>query len=161
MKLDITYREMKFGEEEQVNAVITEVFNKYIAQYYTKEGLERFYDYISIDNINKRIKRSSFILVACENEKVIGVIEIRDDNHISQLFVMTDYHKRGIANNLVMLALAKARKNNIFIRFVGVNASPYAVNFYKKLGFVAISPEILKCGARFTPMRLAMEYIDY
>ena len=42
------------------------------------------------------------------------------------------------------------------IRAVTVNSSPYAVGFYKKLGFVPLGPEKQADGIRFTPMRLSI-----
>ena len=34
-----------------------------------------------------------------------------------------------------------------------VNASPYAVEFYHKMGFVDVSKEIFKDGITYTPMK--------
>jgi predicted GNAT family N-acyltransferase len=42
------------------------------------------------------------------------------------------------------------------ITFVTVNSSPYAVEFYHKMGFVNLSDEIEKDGIRFTPMRMEL-----
>ena len=42
------------------------------------------------------------------------------------------------------------------IRAVTVNASPYAVGFYEKNGFVALNKEQKADGIRFTPMRKAL-----
>lgn len=161
MRENIVYREMKVGEETIVNKLILEVFNKFIAQYYSEDGISNFYDYVNVDNMKARLKKGSFILVACDGDSIIGAIELRDDDHISQLFVHHKYHERGIAKRLVELSIAKARRNNVFIKKIGVYASPYAVGFYKRLGFVPLSEQLQKGGARFTPMILCLEYIDY
>ena len=42
------------------------------------------------------------------------------------------------------------------ITHVTVNASPYAVGFYHKIGFMDVSEEIEKDGIRFTPMRMEL-----
>ena len=39
------------------------------------------------------------------------------------------------------------------IRAITVNASPYAVGFYEKNGFVTLDKEQKTDGIRFTPMR--------
>ena len=42
-------------------------------------------------------------------EIIIGVIEIRNGNHIGLLFVDDRYHKNGIAKNLISLAIEKVK----------------------------------------------------
>ena len=42
------------------------------------------------------------------------------------------------------------------ITHVTVNSSPYAVDFYHKIGFVDVREEIERDGIRFTPMRMEL-----
>ena len=37
-------------------------------------------------------------------------------------------------------------------RYMTLKAAPYAVNFYKKIGFIAVRPEEEYSGIRVTPM---------
>lgn len=55
----------------------------------------------------------------------------------------------GIGRLLFEQALAQAAG-----RVLTVNASPYAVEIYQHLGFLAVTEEQLMYGIRFTPMRL-------
>jgi predicted GNAT family N-acyltransferase len=41
--------------------------------------------------------------------------------------------------------------------FMSLKAAPYAVEFYKKLGFKPIKPEEVNGGIRVTPMEKAFE----
>ena len=45
-------------------------------------------------------------------------------------------------------------KNELGIKRVTVNASPYGVGFYHKLGFRDLKPEQESEGIRYTPMEL-------
>jgi len=56
-------------------------------------------------------------------------------------------HQKGIGRKLFEYALEKSTGNKIT-----VNSSPYAVEVYKKLGFVPNSGEQVVDGIRFTPM---------
>ena len=83
---------------------------------------------------------------------MVGIIGVRNTNHVSLLFVDRDYHRMGIASGLIRRFIRDARTEGI--TYVTVNSSPYAVGFYHKIGFINLSEEIEKDGIRFTPMRL-------
>lgn len=84
-------------------------------------------------------------------EKILGLISLREVNHISLLFVDEKYHKQGIGRALLNYAATYLYEEQGKI-FCTVNAAPYAVEFYKKIGFHAVKPEESRDGIRFTPM---------
>ncbi|NLF35987.1 MAG: GNAT family N-acetyltransferase [Clostridiaceae bacterium] len=82
------------------------------------------------------------------NNEIIGVIATRNNgNHIALFFVDGRYHRQGIGRKLFQVVLEKSTGNKIT-----VNSSPYAVEIYKKLGFIPDTDEQIKEGIRFTPM---------
>ena len=58
---------------------------------------------------------------------------------------------RGIAKKLMNRAMAMGNRKDI--SFFDVNSSPYAVEIYKKMGFVPTDDEQLVNGIRFIPMK--------
>ena len=66
------------------------------------------------------------------------------------MFVDEEFHKMGIGRKLVY-ALRELEKQLGGYRLT-VNASPYGVGFYHKIGFVDTNIEQVKDGIRFTPM---------
>ena len=84
----------------------------------------------------------------------MGVIALREGQHISLLFVRDKFHRLGIAGNLVRMAVSQVEMEEPKVRAVTVNSSPYAVGFYEKMGFRALGPEQKADGIRFTSMRL-------
>lgn len=93
------------------------------------------------------------MFVALDGGYMAGMITVRSNSHISLLFVDAEYHKRGIGRAL-MNHLCGYLKNELGIRRVTVNASPYGVGFYHKLGFRDLKPEQESEGIRYTPMEL-------
>ncbi|MEW9571308.1 GNAT family N-acetyltransferase [Rhodanobacter sp. Si-c] len=86
---------------------------------------------------------------------LVGVATLRGDSHLTQLFVSTRYHGRGIARRLWLRAMADAVRRAGTCRFT-LNASRCAVPAYLRLGFVATGPERLSPnGVLTTPMELA------
>ena len=93
------------------------------------------------------------MFVALDRQRIIGMITLRDSKHISLLFVDEKYHRQGIGRALVK-QLTDYMAEEMGIRQVTVNASPYGVGFYHKLGFRDLRPEEQKDGIIYTPMEL-------
>lgn len=93
------------------------------------------------------------VMAAYSDGRMVGVISLRNETHISLLFVDGHYHRRGIGRALI-LTLAGYVKAEIGLKRLTVNASPYGVGFYHRLGFQDLGPEKQQDGIIFTPMFL-------
>ncbi len=132
-------------------------FMKFEASDYSEEGVQSFLDFISDEKLYRMFLIGEYhVFVAVDNEKIIGVISLRARTHISLLFVDEKYHHRGIGRNLVNYAAMFVREENKG-KHITVNSSPYAENFYRRLGFKDTDTEQSKDGIIYTPMSLAIE----
>ena len=113
--------------------MIWKTFLKFEAVDYTEEGIRNFYDFIT------------------DGERVIGAASVRNYNHLSLLFVDEEYHHRGIGRDL-MRRMCEYLKKEEGERYMSLKAAPYAVEFYRKLGFHAVHEEEAFSGIRVTPM---------
>ena len=145
---------MNIEELEETMSLVKEVFDEFEAPYYTKEGIESFYKFANYENIKEKLNESMQIFVEKDNNKIIGMIAIRDYSHIALLFVKKEYHKQGIATKLMNTAIEYCKQNNSSLKNITVNSSPYAVEFYHKKGFEDINKEQTVNGIISTPMRL-------
>jgi ribosomal protein S18 acetylase RimI-like enzyme len=91
------------------------------------------------------------MFVALDHSRIIGMITLRDTSHISLLFVDEQYHRQGVGRAL-MNYLTGYMADEMGIRRVTVNASPYGVGFYHKLGFRDLRSEEQRDGIIYTPM---------
>lgn len=149
---------MKTGEEQEISNLIMHVFNEFVAPDYSAEGINTFLDYINYQNIIKRHQSNNHFLITAKIEaKLVGIIEIRDYNHICLFFVDAKYHKIGIGKKLFHESLYIC--NNKGIRELDVNSSFYAVPIYEKFGFKQIAPEQLKNGIRFIPLKISLQLL--
>jgi len=82
-----------------------------------------------------------------KNEKIIGYFSLLNGIHFLYLLVDEKHHKQGVAKALITYAL-----ENRTDKFYSVNASIYAVPFYKKLGFVAFALVQKHHGMIYQPM---------
>lgn len=124
--------------------LVWETFLKFEAPEYSEEGILTFHDYIR----NKNEIDSLDVFGAEIDDSVVGVLAMRED-HISLFFVKEEVQKQGIGRALWDFFLAQSRAEKIT-----VNASPYAVPIYERLGFQAVDDEQLSDGIRYTPMAL-------
>ena len=122
------------------------------APVYKPEGIRSFPDFISDDMLHKMFLTGSYqMFVALADGEMRGMITLRGGGHISLLFVEEDYQRLGIGRAL-LLTLAEYMKEEMGMSRMTVNASPYGVGFYHRLGFEDLGPEMEKDGIRYTPM---------
>lgn len=132
--------------------MIWKTFLKYEGQDYSPEGVQNFFEFITDDGLYKSFLDGRYqMMVAIDDGRVIGAGSIRSKNHLSLLFVDEDYHRRGVGSTL-MNRLCEYLKREAGERFMSVQAAPYAVAFYQKLGFRIVKPEEDISGIRVTAM---------
>ena len=131
-------------------------FLKYEADIYSEEGVRNFEDFITDTTLYRMFTMGVYqLFVALDGSKIIGMITLRNSSHISLLFVDEKYHRRGVGSALISY-LQEYLLMQTAIDKVTVNAAPYGVAFYHKLGFCDIGPEEVKDGIRYTPMKFVL-----
>lgn len=139
-------------EWESAMKLVWKTFLKFEGDDYSVEGIRSFYDFITDDKLYASFLEGEYqMLVALDAGKVIGVASVRSGNHLSLLFVDEAYHKRGVGRAL-MKRLCIYLKEEAGERYISLKAAPYAVNFYRKLGFHTVMPEEEYSGIRVTSM---------
>lgn len=142
----------KTEEWEPTMKMIWKTFMKFEAEDYGEEGIQNFYEFITDDNLYKAFLRGDYqLMVALDGARIVGAGSVRNCNHLSLLFVDEEYHRKGIGATL-MSRLCDYLKTEAGERYMSLKAAPYAVNFYKKIGFHAVAPEEEYSGIRVTPM---------
>ncbi len=155
MKNRIIPYEIRWAKPEEWTPAMTMIwktFMKFEANDYTEEGIQNFFDFITDDDLYKAFLKGTYqMMVALDNGRVVGAGSIRNCNHLSLLFVDEEYHRRGIGASLLN-QLCEYLQMEEGERYMSLKAAPYAVNFYRKLGFRAVAPEEEYAGIRVTPM---------
>ena len=64
---------------------------------YGEEGIRSFAEFVTDEALKKMFLIGEYLLfVALDGEKIVGLISLRNGNHIWLLFVDEEYHRRGI-----------------------------------------------------------------
>jgi GNAT superfamily N-acetyltransferase len=152
-KNDIIIEELAIDEINYVSNMIDIVFDEFVGKDYSVEGNNTFKDYIRPQNILCRLtdKISKFFAVKIENV-IIGLMEIKNKDHISLFFVKKEFHGQGIGKHLFWHYLSIIIKENAGIKMLTVNSSIYAEKIYSKLGFIKTNEMQEKDGIKYIPM---------
>ena len=150
--------ELKIAETEICSSeiysnMINIVFDEFVGKDYSEEGKKSFKDYLEKNSVFERLKNNYYkAYLARFNNEIIGILEIKNNNHISLFFVKKEHHKKGIGKKLFEYFINKIKQENIGINKITVNSSIYAEKIYSRLGFVRINDIQEKNGIIFIPM---------
>jgi len=150
------YRQMKVEDILEVSNLVASVFNELVAPEYSLEGVHEFHRYIEPTAFQTRFQTNHFNLIALAQAKIVGMIEMRNYNHVSLLFVFQDYQRRGIAKELLTQAIRICQEYKPQPSEISVNSSSFAVPIYEKLGFYRVGERQVRNGIGFIPMILKL-----
>ncbi|MCM1155425.1 MAG: GNAT family N-acetyltransferase [Roseburia sp.] len=143
-------------EWDDAMALAWKTFLQFEADTYTMEGIRHFEDFITDTTLHRMFIMGAYqMFVALEGKKIVGMITLRNAAHISLLFVDAGYHRQGIGRALIEY-LREYLLSEAGVSKVTVNAAPYGVGFYHKLGFRDLRPEEERDGIRYTPMEFVL-----
>jgi ribosomal protein S18 acetylase RimI-like enzyme len=147
---------MKPGEEREASEMIARSFHVFVAPDYSDEGVQAILDYIAPEALAEHVKEDCTSIVALADDQIVGLIEVRNHDHISLLFVDENYQRRGISRELLNRAIEMCRNHDPNLTELTVNSSPYAVPIYARVGLAQTGPEEIRNGVRFMPMTLVL-----
>src|SRR5688500_11565290 len=127
-------REAISSDAEAIHHLISEVAPS-CHQDFGPRGLVNFITSNTLEKILERIQSRDYLSLLCEIEnKVIGIITVKNYEKIDQLFVHPKYWRRGIARNLWQKAFVILKKN-AQVSVITVKSSSVGVQVYKCFGF--------------------------
>jgi len=139
--------------EQELSAALElawRVFEAFEAPEYTPAWVEVFLEFIGFDTMLVMLRDGDMKFWGCfDADTIIGMLAVRAESHISLLFVQKEYDREGIGRSLFEAFRSTIKDPAPRIT---VHSSPYAVGFYRRLGFRALGAEQTADGIRFTPM---------
>lgn len=151
-KPNIVVRSAYRDEWDDAMALAWRTFMRFEADDYSTEGIKSFQDFITDTTLYRMFVIGAYqLFCALDGKKLVGMISLRNETHISLLFVDASYHKKGVGRALIEHVGKYVLLEEGFHRLT-VNAAPYAVGFYHKLGFHDTDTEKINDGIRYTPM---------
>lgn len=156
MEVPYQIRNAYRDEWEDAMSLAWRTFLRFEADVYSPEGVKNFENFITDSTLYRMFVVGSYqMFVALDEKKIVGMLTLRGGTHISLLFVDEKYHRRGIGRAL-MEYLSNYLLTEMQASRVTVNASPYGVEFYHRLGFRDLRPQEKRDGIIYTPMEFVL-----
>jgi len=146
-------READIDDSDPISRLVSVLTEKFIVSDFTDKGRENLLDSMTPAAIAKYIRSGYRYHVAEDEDKIVGIVAIRENSHLYHLFVAESHQGRGLAKALWKKAMNEALclgNPGEFTVSSSLNAQPV----YEHLGFVAQSKPITKHGVSYTPMKL-------
>lgn len=144
--MGVEIRWAKKEEWDEAMAMVWETFLEFDARDCTPDGIQGFQRFITDEQLKASFLEGRYeLMVAILDGRVIGVGTLRNVNYLSLLFVDGEHHHQGIGRTLVG-KLCDYLKEEVGEHRISLTASPMAVEFYKKLGFVQMKPMEIPYG---------------
>ncbi len=147
-------RTARFDEFERAIAIVLDVFDEFVRPDLGEGGWDKLLEYIDADGARARADADHMMFVAEQGGEIVGVLEVRQHNHVSLLVVDRRFFGRGVARDLLTRGVAHCLEGNPDLERITVHSSRYAVDVYKRLGFEPVGEELEIDGIRFTPLAM-------
>jgi len=146
MKYEI--RSLTDADAAEASAVIQESFLALAAVDWHPDARISFLKVTAPAPLQQQMSRMTFAAGAFSNDGIAGVILMPSPRLLGLLFVRPRWLRLGIGQALWESARAYIEAGFPEVDTVALNATPYAVRFYKSVGFVPISSEFERDGQR-------------
>ena len=144
------------NEWQDAMALAWKTFLRFEADVYAPEGVRNFENFITDSTLYRMFVMGTYqLFVALDQNKIVGMITLRNATHISLLFVDEAYHRQGIGRALITY-LTDYLLTEVGASRMTVHSSPYGVGFYHKMGFRDLRPEESRDGIIYTPMEFIL-----
>ena len=148
---------IRLATEEDARAIselIVPLVEKFITPDFSAAGRNHLLKALDETSIRMYLSRHFRFHVYEENAEILGVVAMRDNQHLFNLFVGERAHRRGIGRTLwetARDACLAAGGDGVFTVFSSRNA----VGVYRRFGFERVGPEMVRDEVICVPMRLA------
>jgi GNAT superfamily N-acetyltransferase len=154
---EVTIRAATRPDAAAISGLITHLSLKFITPDYSADGEKTLLSHQTPAAIEGVMNRGTRYWVAEGADGLVGVVAVTaSTHHLYHLFVAESHHLQGLGRRL----FEHARQECLQLGNPGeftVNASRYAVPFYRSLGFDTVGPESNRDGVISQPMWLLID----
>ena len=145
MSDDIILRAPLAADLPEISPLVLGLIPRHIGGTATADGLRQLRAYMEPGAIGRRLTGITHpprnpAVVACSGARIVGYGAVRNDTHVSQIYVAEDWHRRGVGSALLRGLIDAVRRRHPSATKVTLNATPRAVEFYLRLGFTPLGP---------------------
>lgn len=141
-------RAMQSADIHPVSTMVMKTFLSFVAKTLPPHGVETFREIASPASLRDYLQADTCILLATEDEAIVGVAALREGRHVGMLFVDPAYQRQGIGKALMEQLLQHRRGAEVTV-FASVSSVPA----YRSYGFEVSGRIDEKGGIIYQPMQ--------
>ncbi|HEX2654825.1 MAG TPA: GNAT family N-acetyltransferase [Xanthobacteraceae bacterium] len=147
-----TIRELRPSNAEAVSTLSLASFERFIAGSWSSAACNEYRALVSASALSNSIESCAYSVGAFNEHRLLGFLLMPRPSLVQMFFVDPELVRQGIGRSLWKYARGEVEARFPEAKTIELNASPYAVEFYRSLGFVPISKEFESKGFRATRM---------
>jgi GNAT superfamily N-acetyltransferase len=145
-------RSLTNAHAAEASAVIQESFLGLATADWQPDARRAFLEATARESLEQKLTTMTFSAGAFSEGGIAGVVLMPNPNLLGLLFVRPHWLRLGIGRALWESARKHIEAGFPEVNTVELNATPYAVGFYKSIGFIPISSEFERDGQRAVRM---------
>ena len=149
----LKYRNLSKKDSHEISELVISTGSLLKEVDFTAEGWEFFVEVNQPDIVKDRFDEGFTSMGAFKNEELVALITIKDNRHITQLFVKKDCQGKGISSRLWALVENITNDTKAHKEYT-VFSSSLAIPVYESFGFQVTDPPQEKNGIYYRPMKL-------
>ena len=150
--MDISLRRATPADAAVASELVQLSFNALVAPDWEADARQVFMGESSAASLQVALQSCAYAACAFDADAMRGFILMPRPTLVGMLFVHPDFLRRGIGKRLWEPAREFIEAAFPEAKTVELNASPFALNFYRSVGFVPLSAEFKRAGCRATRM---------
>lgn len=147
MPSSIKIRKAISADAPAISKLMIPLVTEFVSYEYTEQGTAVMLTSMTPEVICSNFDQAFEYFVAEENNKIVGVLGIKQGNHLFHCFVDKNHHRKHLGKKLWQHWFADAKPER-----VTVNSSRFAIKFYQSLGFSSNNEIFEKNGVTCYPM---------
>ncbi len=141
------------GDAEAISQLLIEISQRYVLPDLSEAGGRFFLAELAPARMIERFESGFEFHIAESDRALAGVVAMSKPTHVYYLFVDKALQRRGLARQLLFEA-TKPWRESPSPEPLTVNASRYAIEAYRKMGFRATAGRQEKHGVAYYPMAI-------
>ena len=144
-------RPLVAADLEQASRVCMAAFMGSVAESLPALGVATFSRIASVEGFRARMAQDTLMFAYAQEERIIGIAELKEGRHVAMLFVDPAAQQQGIGKALMAAMIEQAR-----VEVLTVSASLSSVPAYERYGFACSADAAESSGLRYQPMEMRL-----
>jgi GNAT superfamily N-acetyltransferase len=151
-RMNTIVRSVPESEATAASDLVRVSFTALAADDWEPKAQTTFLEEASPGQMQRKLRLAACALGAYAQGNLVGLLLMPRPAVLEMLFVHPEHVRKGLAKSLWERARTEIESSFPAVKTIELNSTPYALSFYRAVGFAPISSEFVVSGCRATRM---------